>query len=288
MGFPLELKPKSLLWKCNGTIGLMRPVAGRVQMVGIEPKLNGVGTELKVNGVRCKAGHFSNDAVGDLSDNLQQQATLKQLRSARIIACLRASSSKLALDAACAALDGGLAVLEVTMNTPQAAQVIKVLVREYPSAIIGAGTVLSTKEADLAKDAGAKFLMSPVTVEEIVQCHRNGPVVHIPGAMTPTEVISAYNFGAPAVKLYPMSLLGGVPFLRTLRKPLGHIPMIPSNGVCLDTVEPYISAGAMAVILSEAIFEKSALEKNDMGRIRKLASEAVLRTTSCQSNLILA
>ncbi|CAM6128915.1 unnamed protein product [Calypogeia fissa] len=175
--------------------------------------------------------------------------TLQQLRSARIIACLRASSSKLALDAAGAALDGGLAVLEVTMNTPQAAQVTKVLVREYPSAIIGAGTVLSTKEADLAKDAGAKFLMSLVTVEEIVQYHRNGPVVHIPGAMTPTEVISAYNFGAPPVKLYPMSLLGRVPFMRTLSKPLGHIPMIPSNGVCLDMVEPYISAGAMAVIV---------------------------------------
>ncbi|KAL3680106.1 hypothetical protein R1sor_023062 [Riccia sorocarpa] len=214
------------------------------------------------------------------SNSASTDFNLRDLRKAGLIACLRTTSADTALDAARAALDGGLTVLEVTMTTPSAASVIQRLVREYPSAVIGAGTVLSWHEADTAKQAGAKFLTSPVTVEEMVRGHRDGPVLFIPGAMTPTEVVSAYNMGAPAVKLYPTALLGDIRFVLALRKTLGHIPLIPSSGISLDMVESYLSAGVTAVIISDAVFEKSALECRDFSRIRTLATSAASKNLS--------
>ncbi|KAL2612995.1 hypothetical protein R1flu_024687 [Riccia fluitans] len=211
------------------------------------------------------------------------ESTVLGLRKAGIIACLRTTCADLALGAARAALDGGLTVMEVTMTTPSAAKVIQSLVREYPSAIIGAGTVLSWREAEIAKQAGANFLTSPVTVEEMVRAHSDGPVLFLPGAMTPTEVVSAYNMGAPAVKLFPTALLGDIRFVLALRKTLGHIPLIPSNGISLDMVESYLSAGVMAVILSDAIFEKSAVECRDFSRITTLATSAASKNL-CRDN----
>ncbi|XP_024516803.1 uncharacterized protein LOC9656710 isoform X1 [Selaginella moellendorffii] len=143
-------------------------------------------------------------------------------------------SSKLALDAARAALDGGLDVLEVTMTTPGASKVIATLVHEYPSALIGAGTVLSLDQAEEAKASGATFLLSPITVKELVEIHSVGPVLFVPGAMTPTEVYTAHSYGAHIVKIYPTDLAGGAKYVRSLRKLLAHIPMIASQGITLD------------------------------------------------------
>jgi len=85
-------------------------------------------------------------------------------------------------------MDGGISVLEVTMRTPGAAEVIKTLVHEYPSALIGAGTVLTWQDAESAKDAGAKFLLSPISSQDLIQAHHDSRVLFIPGAMTATEV----------------------------------------------------------------------------------------------------
>ncbi|KAG6544348.1 hypothetical protein Mapa_014182 [Marchantia paleacea] len=208
------------------------------------------------------------------------QSTLHRLRNAGIIACLRTTSAEVALDAARAALDGGLTMVEVTMTTPSAAKIIDCLVREYPSATIGAGTVLSMQEAEMAKQAGAKFLTSPVTMEDMVRAHKDGPVLFIPGTMTPTEVVTAYNLGACAVKLFPIALLGDVRYALALRRTLPHIPLIVSSGISLDMVEPYFSAGVMAVIVSDAVFEKLALETRDYSKIKTLASAAASKCLS--------
>ncbi|BBN16924.1 2-dehydro-3-deoxyphosphogluconate aldolase / (4S)-4-hydroxy-2-oxoglutarate aldolase [Marchantia polymorpha subsp. ruderalis] len=208
------------------------------------------------------------------------QSTLHRLRRAGIIACLRTTSADVALDAARAALDGGLTTVEVTMTTPSAAKIIDCLVREYPSATIGAGTVLSMQEAEVAKQAGAKFLTSPVTMEDMVRAHKDGPVLFIPGTMTPTEVVTAHCLGACAVKLFPVALLGGVQYALALQRTLPHIPLIVSSGISLDMVEPYFSAGVMAVIVSDAVFGKAALETRDYSKIKTLASAAASKCLS--------
>lgn len=186
----------------------------------------------------------------------------------------------LALDMARSALDGGLNVLEVTMNTPGASKAISRLVEEYPSALIGAGTVLSTIDADLAKAAGAKFLMSPVAMQELIESHRQGPTLVIPGASTPTEVFNAYRHGASLVKLYPVSLMGGVAIVRALQKAMPHIPLVASQGISFENCDQYLKAGAMAVVLSDAIFDKNLVNSRDFIKIQHQANLVAKKAAS--------
>ncbi|CAM6028352.1 unnamed protein product [Sphagnum balticum] len=222
------------------------------------------------------------------SSSLVMQETLERIRTAGIIACLRSESPEQAVDAGRAALDGGINVLEVTMTTPGASKVIMKLVHEYSSALIGAGTVLTLEEAGIAKEAGARFLLSPVAIQETVTAHSNGHVLFIPGAMTPSEVLTAFNWGAAAVKIYPVSLLGGVQFVRALKKPFPHIPLIASSGIGLDMVESYISAGATAVVVSDSIFMKSAMDKYDYHQIRQQATIAASKCAVAATKVALA
>lgn len=209
--------------------------------------------------------------------SLQQNLTLEAIQKSGVIACLRAQSGELALESACKALDEGISVLEITMTTPRALEVIAELVQGYPSAVIGAGTVLTREDAKNAELAGARFLMSPATVKDILDSYKDGPILYIPGAMTPTEVLNAHAFGAKIVKIYPVTVLGGEQYIRALKSPFHHIPMVASQGITMDSVELYISMGASAVVLSDAIFNKSAMSIRDFGVIKKLAGLAALK-----------
>ncbi|KAI5058197.1 hypothetical protein GOP47_0026367 [Adiantum capillus-veneris] len=193
------------------------------------------------------------------------------IQQSGVIACVRAESAGVALDMARAALDGGLNVLEVTMTTPSAPKAIAKLVEEYPSTLIGAGTVLSLADADAAKAAGAKFLMSPVTIQNLIESNRDGPMLVIPGSITPTEVFNAYNQGASLVKLYPVTLMGGVKLVHALRKAMPQIPLVASQGMTLETFDQYLSAGATAVVLSDAIFNKTLVNSRDYKKIQQQA-----------------
>lgn len=209
--------------------------------------------------------------------SLQQTLTLEAIQKSGVIACLRAQSGELALETARKALDEGISVLEITMTTPNALEVIAELVRGYPSAVIGAGTVLTSEDAKSAELAGAKFLMSPATVKDILDSFKDGPILYIPGAMTPTEVLNAHALGAKIVKIYPVTVLGGEQYIRALKIPFRDIPMVASQGITMDSVELYISMGASAVVLSDAIFNKSAMSIRDFGVIKKLAGLAALK-----------
>ncbi|KAG2632780.1 hypothetical protein PVAP13_2NG124600 [Panicum virgatum] len=130
------------------------------------------------------------------------------LRS-RVIACLRAEDGETALQAAHAAVRGGVSVLEVVMPTPGVLEVIEDLCRSYPSLTFGVGTVLNAADARKAIGSGAQFLMSPGTVMEILHDLEESKVLYIPGVLTPSEVLSACNAGAEVVKVYPVSVMGG-------------------------------------------------------------------------------
>ncbi|KAJ4833495.1 hypothetical protein Tsubulata_006666 [Turnera subulata] len=213
--------------------------------------------------------------------------TLTLIQNSGVIACLRANSAELAYEAASAALRGGITVLEIVMSTPGVLQVLRQLVQDHPSLALGVGTVLNIGDAKNAINAGAKFLISPASVKDIMDDIRDLEALYIPGVMTPTEILSAYAAGAKVVKtlhslftltkVYPVSALGGIRYISALKKPFPHIPMVASQGITVDSIGDYISAGATSVVLSDAIFNKDAMLGKKFTAIHNIAHLAALK-----------
>ncbi|GBG62380.1 hypothetical protein CBR_g30334 [Chara braunii] len=201
-------------------------------------------------------------------------AILERIRASGIIACVKADDSDVALQAARAALDASVSVLEIPLTTPAADEIIHTLVAEYPNALIGAGTVLGMLDAASVIKAGAKFLMSPGMDEHLVGWLKEGPALLIPGAMTPTELMNATRSGARAVKVFPVTAVGGVNFVKAMCRPFGKVPLIPAHGITVSMIEPYVTAGAVAVVLSDAIFDRAAMMAGDFAEISKRAASA--------------
>ncbi|XP_031472679.1 uncharacterized protein LOC116245105 [Nymphaea colorata] len=227
---------------------------------------------------------------GESSSSLVSYPTdvLRAVQNSGVIACLRADSMELAVEAARAALSGGISLLEIIISTPGVFEAIQELVREYPSSLIGAGTVLCSKDAEHAVQAGAKFLLSPATIKDIIGDLRSSSVLYLPGVMTPTEVLTAYVEGARAVKVYPVSLLGGPQYISALKKPFPNIPMVASQGITIDSIEQYIHCGASAVVLSDAIFNKVSVRQRDFDRICQLARDSVSRASNAMQRVFTA
>ncbi|XP_057976241.1 uncharacterized protein LOC131163633 isoform X3 [Malania oleifera] len=220
---------------------------------------------------RLRVSYFSRQHSSSSLDE-----TLEAIQNAGIIACLRAPSAELAMEAACAAISGGISVLEIVMSTPGVFEVIQQLVQDHPTRVIGVGTVLNTNDAKRAMHAGAKFLMSPAMVKDILDYDQAGEALYIPGVMTPTEILSAHNDGARIVKVYPISALGGPQYISALSKPFSHIPMVASQGITLDSIGEYIAQGASSVVLSDAIFDRMAMSEQNFNGIYQLAHVAAL------------
>ena len=173
--------------------------------------------------------------------------------AAGVILCVRLEAAAGVVEACRAAIRGGLRVLEVTLTTPGALQVIETLARDE-SAIVGGGTVLTPAEARDVASAGGRFAFSPVFDPEVVdEAHRLG-LLAVPGAATPTEVLAAHRHGARLVKVFPSGALGGPAFLRALRGPLPDIPLVPTSGPTADNLGEYFAAGATAVGVGAEVF----------------------------------
>uniref|UniRef100_J3MJH2 KHG/KDPG aldolase n=2 Tax=Oryza brachyantha TaxID=4533 RepID=J3MJH2_ORYBR len=190
------------------------------------------------------------------------------------------------MKAAHAAVRGGVSVLEVVMSTPGALEVICDLRRSYPSLTFGIGTVLNPEDARKAIRAGAQFLMSPGTVMEILHDLEEREVLYIPGVLTPTEVISASSAGAEVVKVYPVSVMGGEAYMRALKKPFPSLPMVASQGISIDSINGYLEAGASAVVLSDAIFDKELMRERKFDEISELANLSILQASQSRMTKI--
>ena len=160
---------------------------------------------------------------------------------------LRAESEEQALALASAIAAGGVTVLEVTMTVPGAIRVMRRLAEERPDILIGAGTVLDPETARMCILEGAQFVVSPaLNVKTIEMCHRYGVAV-LPGALTPTEIVTAWEAGADVVKIFPASSLGGAKYLKSVKAPLPQVEMIPTGGVSQATAAEFLEAGAFAL-----------------------------------------
>lgn len=179
---------------------------------------------------------------------------LRQILENKIVAIVRGVRPDAVPDIAAALHAGGIRLLEITLNSPDALAVIRNLsVRMGDRLLVGAGTVLDAAEAQAAIDAGARFIISPALDIPTIQVTRQLQAVSIPGAFTATEILTAYRNGADIIKVFPASV--GAGYFRDLRGPLPHIPLMPTGGVSLENISDFHKAGAVAFGIGSALVD---------------------------------
>ena len=189
-----------------------------------------------------------------------------------ILPSVRVTSRDLAQFAAEAVYSAGIPIVEITMTTPGALELINDLSHRFADMAVGAGTILDDEMARRCVDAGARFLTSPGFVPEVVAYAKKVDVVVLPGALTPSEIIAAWKAGSDFVKIFPTGQVGGTQYLRALKVPLPQIPLIASGGVNQITASDFILAGATAIGLGGELLPKEALHLRQIDRIHELAS----------------
>lgn len=196
---------------------------------------------------------------------------LKSIGEYGAVLVVRCETEDEAVNGIRAVLEGGLRAVEVTFTTPGAPAIIRRVKHEFgESVLLGAGTVLTPEQAEDAVDAGAVYLIAPNTDEKVIGAAKRLNVTMIPGAFTPTEVVRAWDLGADAIKIFPASL-GGPNYIKALKAPLPHIPMIPTGGVDERTVGDFFRAGAFAVGAGGALFDKKRLQAQDYAGMTEVA-----------------
>jgi 2-dehydro-3-deoxyphosphogluconate aldolase / (4S)-4-hydroxy-2-oxoglutarate aldolase len=190
---------------------------------------------------------------------MSREHVLKRIHEVGLVPVLRASSAESALAAAAAVEAGGVTVLEVTMTVPGALEVIQALAKSSPQVLVGAGTVLDPETARSCILAGAQFVVSPSLNVQTVELCRRYSVPVIPGALTPTEIVTAWQAGADVVKVFPCGAVGGAKYLLALKGPLPQIEIIPTGGVSLANAADFLAAGAFALGVGGDLIDSSAL-----------------------------
>jgi 2-dehydro-3-deoxyphosphogluconate aldolase/(4S)-4-hydroxy-2-oxoglutarate aldolase len=202
---------------------------------------------------------------------MKREEVRARIEEIGILPSVRVTSRDLALFAAETVYAAGIPVVEITMTTPGALEVINDLAVRYSDLVVGAGTVLDKESAQHCIDAGARFLTSPGFVPEVVAFAKNAEIVALPGALTPTEIIAAWKAGADFVKLFPTSNVGGSQYVRAIKVPLPQVRLIATGGVNQLTAFDYIVAGATAIGVGGELLPKEALHFRQKDRIHELA-----------------
>jgi 2-dehydro-3-deoxyphosphogluconate aldolase / (4S)-4-hydroxy-2-oxoglutarate aldolase len=192
-----------------------------------------------------------------------------------IIPAIRFSSTEDARFAVEAIAESGIPIVEVTMTIPGALEMIRELAKKDPELVVGAGTVDDVECARRCLDAGAQFLTSPGIDVDVIQFAVKQGVVVFPGVMTPSEVMAASRAGADFVKVFPCSTLGGASYIKTLKSPFPHVPIIASGGVTQQTTVDFIQAGAVAVGIGRDLVYPEAVRRRDRDWILELGRRFV-------------
>lgn len=194
-----------------------------------------------------------------------------------VVAVIRHDDADIAERIARAAVDGGIRIVEVTFTVPRADDLIARLVGDLADVVVGAGTVLTTDQADAASSAGAGFLVSPLTDAAVLERAAARDVSVIPGAFTPTEVAAAARLGAHAVKVFPAAALG-TGFVASLAEVLPHVKLMPTGGIAPEKTGEWITAGATAVGIAGAL--TTAWRRGGADAVTDAARTAIAAATS--------
>ncbi|MGB3310982.1 MAG: bifunctional 4-hydroxy-2-oxoglutarate aldolase/2-dehydro-3-deoxy-phosphogluconate aldolase [Nodosilinea sp.] len=214
---------------------------------------------------------------------MNRDSFLDLLRQHRAIAVIRAGEVNLGLNLAKAAAEGGIRLIEITWNSAHADRLVTKLRQQLPYCTIGIGTALSIADLKDAAEAGAQFCFCPHTDLALIQVAQTFNIPIIPGALTPNEIVTAWQAGASAVKVFPISAVGGASYIRSLQGPIAHIPLIPTGGVSVENASAMINAGAIAVGLSTGLFPNAAVSDRNWGTITTMATRLVERLSAKDS-----
>jgi 2-dehydro-3-deoxyphosphogluconate aldolase/(4S)-4-hydroxy-2-oxoglutarate aldolase len=207
---------------------------------------------------------------------MNKHEVLAKIREVGLVPVIRAESPEAAGRAIDAIRAGGVPILEITMTVPGAIGLIEDIARKYgKDAVVGAGTVLDPETARACILAGAQFIVSPSLNLETIACCRRYGVAVLPGALTPTEVVAAWQAGADMVKVFPAGALGGASYIKALKAPLPQIDLVPTGGVSLKTAADFIKAGATALGVGADLVDIHALAAGEAGEITRKAREFV-------------
>jgi 2-dehydro-3-deoxyphosphogluconate aldolase / (4S)-4-hydroxy-2-oxoglutarate aldolase len=208
---------------------------------------------------------------------MTKNETLERILEVGLIPVVRAASGDEALAAVAAIGAGGIPIAEITMTVPGAVRVIEeVAARSGSEVLVGAGTVLDAETARACILAGAEFVVSPaLDLGTIAMCRRYGKLV-LPGALTPTEILAAWQAGADLVKVFPCDSAGGARHIRSLKAPLPQIPLVPTGGVTLETAADFIAAGASALGVGSDLVNVRALRDGRAESVTERARAYVL------------
>ena len=206
---------------------------------------------------------------------MDKAQVLERVRSSGLIPVIRARSADEAAQAADAIQAGGVGVLEITMTVPGAVEVIREVAGRGDDALVGAGTVLDPEAARACMDAGARFIVSPSLDLDTIRLCNEAEVPVLPGALTPTEVVTAWRAGADLVKVFPAGSVGGPSYIKSLKAPLPQIDLVPTGGVNLKTAGDFIRAGAAALGVGADLVDLEALRRGEPEVLTERAREFV-------------
>jgi 2-dehydro-3-deoxyphosphogluconate aldolase / (4S)-4-hydroxy-2-oxoglutarate aldolase len=206
---------------------------------------------------------------------MSRETTLKRILDGGVVAIVRSESSESLVKVVEALAEGGVTAAEITFTVPDAVDVIRDARRQIGDALVlGAGTVLDPETARAALLAGAEYLVSPNVNPDVIRLCRRYDKAVMPGAFTPTEVVTAWETGADVVKIFPADAVGPA-YLKALRGPLPQIKLMPTGGVDLTTAEAFLKAGACCLGVGGSLVEPKAVAARDFDRIRSLASQYI-------------
>ncbi len=203
---------------------------------------------------------------------MNKTQVIQQIREIGIVPVVRASSADEAMRVIDAIKEGGINVLEITMTVPGAVAVIEEVAKRFgQKVIVGAGTVLDAETARACMLAGAQFIVSPALNLKTIEMCRRYSIAVMPGALTPTEVITAWQAGADMVKVFPCNAMGGASYLKSLKAPFPQVELIPTGGVSLKTAADFIHAGALALGVGSDLVDTKAIRAGESAKVTQAA-----------------
>ncbi|HEX8566054.1 MAG TPA: bifunctional 2-keto-4-hydroxyglutarate aldolase/2-keto-3-deoxy-6-phosphogluconate aldolase [Pyrinomonadaceae bacterium] len=205
---------------------------------------------------------------------MDKREVIQKIVEIGLVPVIRASSEDEAMRVIDAILKGGISVLEITMTVPRAMKVMETLAERYGTdALIGAGTVLDAETARMCILSGAKFVISPALNLETIQLCKRYSITVMPGALTPTEVVTAWQAGADFVKVFPCSAMGGASYIKGLKAPLPQIELVPTGGVNLKTAADFIKAGSSALGVGADLVDVEAIRAGEASVVTERARQ---------------
>lgn len=206
---------------------------------------------------------------------MTKQEVLKKIFDEKVVAVVRVDDSDKLKNVIEAVYQGGVKIIEITMTVPNAISMIEKMKNEFgEKVLIGVGSVIDKQTAEVAISAGANYVVSPVTIRDVVETVVKYDKAMMPGAFTPTEITNAMEMGADIVKIFPADVLG-MNFFKGILAPMPHLKLMPTGGVSLTNADEWLKAGACAVGVGSALMDKSAIKNRDYAKLTSNARTIV-------------